>query len=180
MPKSVTRTLRLDEDVDAALERMADEAGESVNAIAERALRRLMEWGRFAETAGLVVISPITLGRLMDRLTIEEARALGGSAAGDVFKPALISNLGEVTLTSTLETIRLMSHYMGRFEFQYTTEESKYLITIRHTGGIKWSAFYLGVADAIFGETLGLGLKSSMTEELAMLEFTMPKSSEAE
>jgi predicted transcriptional regulator len=177
LPKSVTRTLRLDEDVDQALERMAEEVGESVNSIAERALRKLVEWDRLAETAGLVVISPITLGKLMDTQTLEEARALGGSIGREVWKPIIISNFGEVSVTSTLETIKLISRYMSRFEFHYATEESKNVITIRHPGGIKWSAFYLGAADSIFGETLGLDIMSNMTEELATLEFNMPKSS---
>jgi predicted transcriptional regulator len=176
LPKSVTRTLRLDEEVDAALEKIADESGESVNSIAERALRKLVEWDRLAETAGLVVISPITLGRLMDTQTVEEARALGKSIGREVWTPIVISIFGEVSLTSTLEAIRRISRYMGRFEFHYATEESRNVITLRHPGGIKWSAFYLGAADSIFGEALGFEVKSSMTEELATLEFSMPKS----
>jgi predicted transcriptional regulator len=175
LPKSVTRTLRLDEDIDAALERMAEEAGESVNFIAEKALRKLVEWDRLAESAGLVVISPITLGRLMDSQTVEEARALGRSIGRDVWRPIIISIFGEVSLTSTLEALRRIARYMGRFEFHYATEEPKNVITIRHHGGIKWSAFYLGAADSMFGEALGLETKSSMTEELATLEFNSPK-----
>ena len=103
---SVTRTLRLDEDVDAALKRMADESGESVNVIAGRALRRLVEWDGLAERAALVVISPITLGRLMDKQTLEEARSLGESVDSDVLMPFMTSISGEVTLTSALEVIR--------------------------------------------------------------------------
>jgi predicted transcriptional regulator len=180
VPKSVTRTLRLDDDLDAALERMAEDAGVSVNSLAESALRKLVEWDRLAETAGLVMISPITLGRLMDTQTVEQARALGRSIATDVWRPIIISIFGEVTIDSTLETIRRISRYMGRFSFHYAIEGSKNVITIRHSGGTRWSAFYLGAADSMFGETLGLDVKSTMTEELAILEFSSPKSSRVE
>jgi hypothetical protein len=180
LPKSVTRTLRLDEDVDAALERLSEESGESVNAMAGRALRKLVEWDRLAETAGLVVISPLTLAKLMNAQTLEDARALGRTIGSEVWKPIIISNFGEVNLTSTLETVRLISRYMGRFDFHYVTEGSKSVVTIRHSGGIRWSAFYLAAADSIFGEILGLDCRSSMTEELVTLEFNMPESARAD
>lgn len=91
----MTRTLRLDEDVDEALERMAQERGESVNAIAGRALRKLVEWDRIAESVGLVVASSVTLGRLMDSQTREEARALG----------ELVVSEGSVSLHNPRETL---------------------------------------------------------------------------
>ena len=175
LTKSVTRTLRLDDDVDAALERMAEESGESVNAIAGKALRKLVEWDRLAEKAGLVVVSPITLGRLMDSQTLEQAKELGEAVAVDVWKAVIMSNFGEVTLASVLNSIELISRYMGRFEFHYATEGSKRVITVRHAGGLKWSAFYSGAANHLFKEALGVECKTTMTEELASLEFEIPQ-----
>jgi len=175
LPKSVTRTLRLDDDVDSALERMAEESGESVNAIAGKALRKLVEWDRLAEKAGLVVVSPITLGRLMNSQTLEQAKALGEDASVDVWEPIIVSNFGEVTLTSVLNSIELISRYMGRFDFHYATEGSKRVVTVRHAGGLKWSAFYLGAATHLFEDALGVECKTILTEELASLEFEIPK-----
>jgi hypothetical protein len=175
LPKSVTRTLRLDEDVDAALEKMAEERGESVNVIAGRALRKLVEWDRLAERAGLVVVSPVLLGKLMDTQTVEQARALGESVGNEVWKSTIMSHFGEVTLTSVLESIELIARNMARFDFHYATEGSKRVVTIRHAGGIKWSAFYLGAATPLFSEALGLAFKPTITEELASLEFEIPE-----
>lgn len=175
LPKSVTRTLRLDDDVDAALEKMAREKGESVNAIAGRALRKLVEWDRLAENAGLVVVSPVTLGRLMDLQTQEQARALGEFVGNEVWKPIIISRYGTVTLDSVLKSIELISRYMGRFDFVYSAEGSKRVITIRHSSGIKWSAFYLGAAAPLFNQALGLETNTAMSEELASVEFEMPE-----
>jgi len=171
----VTRTLRLDDDVDAALERVAEESGESVNAIAGKALRKLVEWDRLAEKAGLVVVSPITMGRLMDSQTLEQAKELGEVVGVEVWKPVIISNFGEVTLTSVLNSIELISRYMGRFEFHYATEGPKRVVTVRHAAGLKWSAFYLGAAISLFEKTLGIECKPTLTEELASLEFEMPR-----
>ncbi len=171
----MTRTLRLDDDIDEALEKMAQERGESVNAIAGRALRKLVEWDRLAGNAGLVLISPVTLGRLMDSQTQEQAKALGEFVGNEVWKPVIISRFGEVTLDSVLKSIELIGRYMGRFNFIYSTEGTKRVITIRHSGGLNWSRFYVGAATPLFSEALGLAIKSTMTEELASMEFEMPE-----
>ena len=175
LPKSVTRTLRLDDDVDEALEKMAQERGESVNAVAGRALRKLVEWDRLAANAGLVLISPVTLGRLMDSQAPEQARAIGEFVGNEVWKPIIISRFGEVTLDSVLKSIELIGRYMGRFNFVYSTEGTKRVVTIRHSGGLNWSKFYVGAATPLFSEALGLTFKPTMTEELASLEFEVPE-----
>jgi len=170
----VTRTLRLDDDVDDALEKMAQERGESVNAIAGRALRKLVEWDRLAGNAGLVLISPVTLSRLMGSQTLEQAGALGEFVGNEVWKPVIISRFGEVTLESVLKSIELIGRYMGRFNFVYSTEGTKRVITIRHSDGLNWSKFYLGAATSLFSGALGLPFKSTITEELASIEFEIP------
>jgi hypothetical protein len=173
--KSVTRTLRLDDDVDEALERLAEEKGESVNAIAERALRKLVEWDRLAESAGLVVISPVTLGRLMEPQTPVQARELGEFVGNEVWKPIIISRFGTITLETVLKTIELISRYMGRFDFIYSTEGTKRVVTVRHSGGIKWSEFYAGAATNLFSKTLGIPIDSMTTDELAPIEYDTPE-----
>jgi len=170
----VTRTLRLDEEVDSALEKLAEERGESVNAIAERTLRKLVEWDKLAENAGLVGISSTTLGKLMNSQTPEQARALGEFVGNDVWKPVVISRYGEVTLEHVLESMELIARYMGRFDFIYSTGGTKKVVTIRHSGGMKWSEFYLGAATSLFSHALGLAIKALMTEELISVEFHMP------
>ena len=175
LPRSVTRTLRLDDDVDDALEKMAQERGESVNTIAARALRKLVEWDRLAGNAGLVVVSPLTLGKLMDSQSLEQARDLGEFVGNEVWRPVIVSRFGEVTLDSVLKSIELIGRYMGRFNFIYSTEGTKRVITIRHSGGVKWSAFYEGAGDALFSGVLGIAIKATRTEELVSIEFEMPE-----
>ncbi|HXY56065.1 MAG TPA: hypothetical protein VEH01_00490 [Nitrososphaerales archaeon] len=142
-----------------------------MNLVVGRALRRLVEWDRVAENAGLVVISPVTLSRLMGSLTVEQAEALGESIGDEVWMPIVLSKYGEVTLVSTLDSIDLISRYMGRFEFHRTAEGTKNVVTVRHGGGRKWSAFYLGAAKSIFKKHLGLDFVHHMSEELVTIEF---------
>ena len=143
---------------------MAKERGESVNTIAGRALLRLVEWDPIARRIGLVVVSAVTLEKLMDSLTLEQARALGESTAGDVLKPMILSHHGKATMATALESIELISRYLGRFDFDSALEGSKRVVTIRHSKGAKWSAFYAGATMTLFS-SLDLFAKMSETEE---------------
>ena len=163
--------------MDDALERMAKELGESVNVIAGRALRRLVEWDRIAERTGMVMISPVTLGKLMDSQTVEQARTLGESTANEVWKSMILSYYGKANISSVLESIELMSRYLGRFDFHYATEGPKRVVTVRHSRGTKWSAFYAGAAATLLS-SLGLQTKIGETEELVSVEFEIPGSEE--
>jgi len=155
------------------LEKMAKDSGQSVNALAERALRRLVEWDRLVEKTGLVMISPVTLGKLMQSQTLEQARALGVSTATDVWKPMILSYYGKADTSSVLESIELLARYIGRFDFNYATEGPKKVVTVRHSRGAKWSAFYAGAAETLFS-SLGLDLQITETEELVSIEFETP------
>lgn len=129
-----------------------------------------------AANAGLVAISSMTLGRLMDSQTHEQARALGEIVGNEVWKPIIISRYGEINLESVLKSIELIARYMGRFDFVYSTEGTKRVVTIRHSGGVKWSEFYLGAATPLFSQILGLEFNPMTTEELISIEFEIHES----
>src|SRR6266566_3353557 len=54
--KSVTRTIRIDEDIDFQLEKLAHEQRVSVNYFANQALRKFVEWDVFADRLGFVTL----------------------------------------------------------------------------------------------------------------------------
>ena len=137
-------------------------------------MRRLVEFDRLAEKVGLVMVSPVTLGKLMDSQTLEQAMVLGESTAINVWKPMVLSNYGSASISSVLESIELISRYMGRFDFHYATEESKRVVTVRHSRGAKWSAFYAGAAVTLF-TSLGIETEVSETDELVSIGFEMPR-----
>src|SRR2546426_5593313 len=74
---SVTRTIRIERDVDDFLRKFGDREGVSVNLLVNKAIRRLVEWDIYAEKFGLVALPSSLIERMMDRLTDEEAGELG-------------------------------------------------------------------------------------------------------
>ncbi len=66
---SVPTTFRVDADVFEAVSSLAEKEKTSVNAVANRALRRYIEWEVFAEKFGLLSITSGTITKLFDTLT---------------------------------------------------------------------------------------------------------------
>ena len=168
---TVTRTLRLDEDLDQALEKLAREEGESVNVLANRALRKLVEWDFQAEKMGLVSLSRDTVGRFLEPYTEEQVKELGRWAARENMMPLMLYVFGGVSLESLLKTVDAMERYMGRFTSEYTVNEGKHHITLRHGMGRKWSAFYAAGAEEVLATELGMDVVSTLTDDACFIEF---------
>src|SRR5438034_6221711 len=76
--KSVTRTVRIDEDIDYQLEKLAHEQRVSVNYFANQALRKFVEWDVFADRLGFVTLPSDIFEKLVGFVTDEQAKELGG------------------------------------------------------------------------------------------------------
>src|SRR5438094_593830 len=77
--KSVTRTVRIDEDIDYQLEKLAHEQRVSVNYFANQALRKFVEWDVFADRLGFVTLPSDIFEKLVGpnefRITMAPANA---------------------------------------------------------------------------------------------------------
>jgi hypothetical protein len=78
--RSVTRTLRLDEDVEAGIVEMAEREQFSFNLLANRALRKLVEWEDKAGKFGFIQVPTSIVEKVFNILSDEEARELGREA----------------------------------------------------------------------------------------------------
>ena len=79
---TVTRTLRLNAAVDERLDGLSKREGVSVNVLANKTLRKLVDWEARMQTFGLVSVQKDTLGLLWDSLPEEKARTMGRKAGG--------------------------------------------------------------------------------------------------
>jgi len=87
MPKSVTRTVRLDKDLDDAIQRRAEEEKITVNFLVNRTVRKLVEWDIPARKFGLVIAPEGLLSTLIDRYDDESCIGLGRASAREYIKP---------------------------------------------------------------------------------------------
>ena len=170
---TVVRAFRLDEDLDEALRRASEEEGESVNVIANRILRRFVEWDRPAGKMGLMEISREELVKLIDAQSTDQARSLGAWVGIDILEPFVRYLHPTVNLGTFIDSLELLARYSNRFEFDHTVEEKKHMLVIRHSMGAKWSAFYEGAASSMLRDLLHINFESSTTDELCSFKFEL-------
>src|SRR5205807_5206736 len=85
-PDTVTRTFRIERDVDRKMEGLSSEGRVSMNQMANKALRRYVEWEVNAEKFGTVRRSASTIREVYDYLTIEQAKEMGSWWGENLYK----------------------------------------------------------------------------------------------
>ncbi|HYT18579.1 MAG: hypothetical protein E6K02_00850 [Methanobacteriota archaeon] len=171
---SVTRTIRIERDVDDFLRKFGDREGVSVNLLVNKAIRRLVEWDIFAEKFGLVALPSSLIERMMDRLTDEEAGDLGRWVGRNLIPEFITFWFKEVNLQAmVIGYPRLQSRYGRAFEYEEHVEAGKWTIILKHSAGAKWSVYYEGLLKTAFQNLLQTDLAIEKTDNQVVARFTI-------
>lgn len=171
LPKSVTRTVRLDEELDRAINNRARDSNVSVNFLVNRLIRKFIEWDLPAEKFGLGPVAAILLNRLFDEVNEEEAFELGKWTAREFFSPFCRYLFGELTAETTILTFRRASEYGSRYTFDTTSDTNNRVIVLRHNGGPKISSFYSGIFSGLYSGILKMELKVESTHDYIVAQL---------
>lgn len=171
MKRSRTRTLRIEEDVDDAVEKIAREERLSVNQVINKAVKRYLDWDEATSTRGMVSVPSMVLVKLMEEQDEEGARALGIWAGKELFLPNLKAGHPATSLEKATELMRMLGRYGGRFTFDHTVARGEHVFTIGQNMGKNWSAYYGGALEAIFEGFLGKPVKRVVSANLCVVKF---------
>lgn len=174
MPKkgSVTRSVRIEKDADERLRQLAEQGDTSVNTLVNRALRKFVEWDAYGEKFGFVTMPNVILVKLMDYLTEEEAREVGGWTGKNLLREYITFWFKEVTPETLLEGFpKLLSKYGRAFAYEELVEDDRITIIVKHAGGSKWSTFYEEAIRVAFLELLQKEVKVDRTENQVVARF---------
>lgn len=176
MPRTaqLTRSVRIDRDVDEGLRRLAKESGVSVNALALRAIRRYAEWDSFAEKFGFVDMPGAIVGRMLSDLTDKQLEELGSWVGTTLLREYVTFWFKEITLDTVLEACpRLLSKYGRLFSYEERDEVGRRTIIVKHEGGPVASAFYDHVIRGAFAELLKKPVTIERMENQVVARFSM-------
>jgi hypothetical protein len=164
--KSKTFTLHLDADTIERLTAEADKQDLSVNVIANRALRKYVEWEVVSEKFQVVSTFSSLLAKLMTWVPEEEARELGKSQWRHEWRTVATSYYQEHGIEPRIRILELFGRYGRRFQFDQATIGSTRILALLHGMGRKWSLFYEGMLEAMLSEALeGEGTLETMLSE---------------
>ncbi len=131
--KSVTRTIRIDEDIDFQLEKLAHEQRVSVNYFANQALRKFVEWDVFADRLGFVTLPSDIFEKLMGYTTDEQAKELGNWFGKNLAKDLIAFLFKRVDLETSVRALELLGPRYGKaFRFEYTNDGHLTTVILNH------------------------------------------------
>ncbi len=163
-PRSTTRTLRLENDLDEGLSKLAEKDNISVNLLINKALTRYVEWDANSEKFGLVSVSKRLLRSLFEYVPDKEVRELG-TRSGKEGGPEMVTFFyKKFDLDSLLKAFEhLTSKYANNFKLEHNFDGKTHTFVMKHDTGPKASAYYAESVKAVFA-LLGLRAKTSETE----------------
>lgn len=170
MRKSVTRTVRLDDDLDRAIQDQASETRVSVNFLVNRLIRKYVEWDIPAEKFGLGPVASVLLNRLFEDIDEESAGELGRWTAHEFTAPFCRYLFGELSFDTIVHTFRRASVYGSRYAFDTTSDSRNRIIVLRHNGGRKVSLFYAGIFKGLFTEALKMEVSVESTHDYCIAQ----------
>jgi hypothetical protein len=150
---TVSRTLRLNAEVDQRLVDLSYKERTSVNILANKALLKLVEWDSRTQELGFATLRKKTLRMLWDSLGADKARDMGQKAGGPEAVELIIFWFKSFNFENALKTVSLFgAEYGNLYRFQHDFDGKVHTLIVNHDLGKNFSLYLSGM----FAETLKL------------------------
>src|SRR5207245_9380465 len=158
-----TRAIRLDGDIDRALEAIAKQENQSVSLIMNKALLRHVDWEYPAGRFGLITVSSSVMRKLFELLTIDQARTFGKEAGTQFFSEFVNFWFKALDFKALLKALEFLGdRYAREFHFDQSFDGKVHTLIVKHDRGSPRSAYY---AEAWKGLLDRLNLKAERAEK---------------
>jgi hypothetical protein len=165
LAKSTIRTVRIDEDLNEAMERLALEGNTSVNFLVNNALREHVEWTSIIPKLGFGTYPRYLTTTLFEKLTDKECEETGERVAREFLKPFVEYRFGSISLENWIQMTRDFSKYSGQYQFlMERKKDGEIIIILEHGSGIKVSHFFAGAGHYIYRESLGKAVETEISD----------------
>src|SRR5437879_3077341 len=140
---SASRTIRLEVDIDRALEEIAKQENQSVSLIMNKALLRYVDWEYPAGRFGLIPASTTIMRKLFELLTIDQARTFGKEAGAQFLSEFVNFWFKALDFNALLKALEFLGdRYAREFHFDQSFDGKVHIIIIKHDRGSATSAYY--------------------------------------
>ena len=162
---SVTRTLRLDSDIDSVLQNEAKRQGTNTNALINKILLQYKDVMRFNDPQYFLMLSLETFYAFLDKLSVEEIQDIGYEYG----YRKLHENLLKRGLEINHENIRWyikqeLGEYSGWFRCEIYEKKDVETMHLTHNMGKKWSHFLANYITSIIQGELKFQVQSVILE----------------
>jgi hypothetical protein len=174
--KTILRTIRLDKDLDEALDKDAEEHGVSENALISSILAKYIDWDRYSEKFGRVSLPSEALKAIIEATEQEKLSTAAEDFAASVPKDYIMFHYRKLDVEACLLHLSFLSRYAGMFKYDVQIEQERnYTVTIHHKFGEKWSYWLReSISIGLFKNVLGILPKTHLSKNSVIFTFFLP------
>jgi hypothetical protein len=170
--KSVTRTLRLSEEMDLMIQGEAERLGISPNALVNKVMLQYKDVLRFDDPGTVLTMSKETFTSLLNQLEIDDIEDVGFDFGYQRFIEHLLRRGMEINHDNIFWYIDQLGKYGGWFVYVRFMKKDSTILHLKHTFGLKWSHFLSSYVSSIIRGELGLNVQSVIMENDVHLTIT--------
>ena len=168
---SATRNIRLEGDLDHALEEIAKQENQSVSLIMNKALLRHVDWEYPAGRFGLITVSTSVMRKLFELLTIDQARTFGKEAGAQFLSEFVNFWFKALDFKALLKALEFLGdRYAREFHFDQSFDGKVHTLIIKHDRGSATSAYYAEALKVLLDR---LNLKAETIESDQQVTLTV-------
>ena len=165
MSRLTRRTFAIEPELSEKIDDLSGSHPLEANLLANKALRRYVDWGRFVDSFKLVTIDPRLLKVFWSHLTDDEARELGKHNGNSTVVEFILYYFRKFDLDSVLKTFRVIgAEYSNVFVYSEFGDDINRTIILRHGMGRNASVYY-GASLKALCDRLGMELELEESDD---------------
>jgi hypothetical protein len=167
------RSIRMPDELIAALEKESEAQHLSVNTIANTVIFRYLDWEKYAERFGFMTVTRETFVALISRLEEEELSDLAKSVSVSILKEFALYSWEIKGLKSFLDFIQKFARYARIGEWEVRNEGPFYKASLLHRMGPKVSVYLCELYSGLLRQITGFEAEGEVLENGFILKFTV-------
>jgi hypothetical protein len=169
--KTVLRSLRLTEDLDAVIRKDAESRGVSVNALLSSILTKYAEWDRYTEKLGYITIAKSGWRMSLEAIPEGEVAALGAAVGSQNPREMTLYWFKRANADTFLAYLSLLSRYAKTLDVETEVEGDTVTVLVHHDFGPKHTLFLKHFLTEAVKTTVGVQPKVEAGRSSLVVRF---------
>ena len=169
--KTRLRTFRLEEELDALLQKDAKSKGISVNSLLSIILTKYAEWDRYVEKFNVITMKKESFKTMLSAIDDDKITDLSQELGDKMPSQFILFWFKKKTLENYLKYISLLCKHGGFGQFEIEEEGREYTITLIHELGEKWSNFIANWMNSGMKSTIGIVPRIDEMQNSVVIRF---------
>ena len=170
MKRSSVISVRVADDVKEKLEVESELNAISLNTLIGQILTKHVEWDRFAEDIGIVVLTRPFFRAILEEVDDKTLTIIAVSTCRSAIRDAMLFITGKADLQSFLKVLDLWLA-ASNISFRHITEDHQDKYIVQHELGHKWTIYFTSVTNTLLSELGHRMDNQNLTEQTITFEI---------